>query len=94
MKVLRYIAYTLGTLLALSLVALLVALWAYRDIPAAELEAKEDAGNASATVRVLTLGSVFVDVAAPSVEDAFVEDTDGATTAAPAWPLATWVRRA
>lgn len=46
MKVLRYIAYTLGTLLALSLVALLVALWAYRDIPAAELEAKY-ANNAS-----------------------------------------------
>ena len=46
MKVLRYIAYTLGTLLALSLVALLVALWAYRDIPAGELEAKY-ANNAS-----------------------------------------------
>ena len=46
MKVLRYIGYTLGTLLALSLVALLIALWAYRDIPATELEAKY-ANNAS-----------------------------------------------
>ena len=40
MKVLRYIGYTLGTLLALSLIALAVALWAYRDIPAEVLEEK------------------------------------------------------
>jgi pimeloyl-ACP methyl ester carboxylesterase len=40
MKVLRYIAYTLGTLLTLSVVGLLIALWAYRDIPAEVLEAK------------------------------------------------------
>ncbi|MDG1462534.1 MAG: alpha/beta hydrolase [Gammaproteobacteria bacterium] len=40
MKVLRYAGFTLGTLLALSLIALLVALWAYRDIPAEVLEEK------------------------------------------------------
>jgi len=40
MKVLRYIAYTLGTLLTLSVIGLLIALWAYQDIPADVLEAK------------------------------------------------------
>jgi len=40
MKILRIIGYTFGALVAISLVALLTALWAYRDIPAATLEAK------------------------------------------------------
>jgi len=38
MKFLRYIGYGLGGIVALCLVALLVALWLHRDIPAAELE--------------------------------------------------------
>ncbi len=39
MKVLRITGYVLGGLAAALLLAVLVALWAYRDIPATQLEA-------------------------------------------------------
>jgi len=40
MKVLKAIGYILGGLFSLIVVAVLIALWVYRDIPAEELEAK------------------------------------------------------
>lgn len=40
MRWLRYIGYTLGSLVAISCIAFLVAAWVYRDIPAEVLEAK------------------------------------------------------
>jgi len=46
MKILRFLGYALGTLLVALVIGTLIALWVYRDIPAAELEAKY-AGPAS-----------------------------------------------
>jgi pimeloyl-ACP methyl ester carboxylesterase len=40
MKFLRFLAYILGVIIVGGFISLLVALWVYRDIPAAELEAK------------------------------------------------------
>ena len=51
MKALRYLAYALVTCLLLGALALAVALWAYRDIPAETLEAKY-AGPASRFINI------------------------------------------
>jgi hypothetical protein len=40
MKALRILGYVVGGLAAVLLLAVIIAVWAYRDIPAARLEAK------------------------------------------------------
>jgi len=54
MKVLRFLAYTAVVLIIVSLIGTAVATWIYRDIPAAELEAK----YASPASRFINIGGV------------------------------------
>jgi pimeloyl-ACP methyl ester carboxylesterase len=56
MTVRRFIARSLGVILALGVLGLAIALWAYRDIPAAELEAR----YAGPTSRFVTIDGVRI----------------------------------